>query len=607
LSYKFSSDYKKIDRLEYFDYDAVNKIINYSYDFQDQTFVQKANLGLVNNWLLIFGDNQKIAFRNLINNSGENKTIQRKGFDVYNSEDQLSTNLRFIQRFIYSGQVEGSHHIDNNLTRFNWLIGYSFTANNDPDNRRYSYTRPIYSADSIPYSFQFDSKPSVYYGGRLSQKLTEHDFNYKFDLEHDFYYAGDNNPIKLKAGVFIDSKSRSFSTRKVGIVAPRGTNRTVVSGLSGPVEGIMNDANFYCNPTNPNITGFAYADGTDIINTYAAYDKLYAGYVGLKIPIAEIIDIYGGVRVEDFHRTITGFYKVEKDADNNIMNDSLDIVKDSLGFFPSINFKVKINDKNNLRLSYGRTINRPEFREVTGSYYEDFDLNAIVHGNPSLNSGIIDNYDIRYEWYPNHGELVSLAAFYKKFTNPIEIFQIPAGTTFDYMPYNTEKAFSKGIELEMRKKLSFTEGMPIVGFLKDLTLVFNASLINSEINTNKPFARDSIRPMQGQSPYIVNCGLSYNKPESGLMVNINYNRVGKRIAFVGTPINPNTWELPRNSLDLTVDKLIGKNLSIKLGIKDLLNDPVHFVEYMIGNEQVEVTKIKYVPNRKISLGITYSF
>jgi outer membrane receptor protein involved in Fe transport len=203
--------------------------------------------------------------------------------------------------------------------------------------------------------------------------------------------------------------------------------------------------------------------------------------------------------------------------------------------------------------------------------------------------------------------MISLAAFYKKFTNPIEIFQIPAGTTFDYKPFNTEKAFSRGLEVDIRKRMFFMENVPVVGFLKNLVVVFNASLIQSEIETNKGFARDSVRIMQGQSPYIVNLGLTYDDRDNGLLVSLNFNRIGKRIAYVGTPINPNTWELPHNAFDLTIDKSIGDHFSVKLGIKELLNNPVHFVEYMIGNDQIEQTKVKYIPNRKISIGLTYRF
>ena len=607
LGYKFTNDYKSIIRREYFDYDAVNEIVNYSYDFVDQTFTQEANLGLVHNWLLIFGDNQRIGFRNLLNNMSENKTVQRTGFDVYNSEDRLSTNLRFIQRLIYSGQLEGQHHLNNNMTRFNWLVGYSYTYNNDPDNRRYVYTRPINSSDNVPFTFEFDSKPSVYYGGRLTQKLKEHDLNYKFDLVQDLYYGLSDHPVQFKTGIFIDSKNRDFSTRKLGVVAPRGTDRVIVSDLSAPIEEIMADENFYYDPTTPNVTGFMYGDGTDIINSYTAFERLYAGYLAVKVPFADFLDIYGGVRIEKFHRNISGFYLPVKDENGNILNDSLDIVSDTLNFFPSVNMNFKISDKHNIRISYGRTINRPEFREKTGSYYEDFELSAIVHGNPELVAAYIDNFDLRYEWYPNPGEMISLAAFYKKFTNPIEIFQIPAGTTFDYKPFNTEKAFSRGLEVDIRKRMFFMENVPVVGFLKNLVVVFNASLIQSEIETNKGFARDSVRIMQGQSPYIVNLGLTYDDRDNGLLVSLNFNRIGKRIAYVGTPINPNTWELPHNAFDLTIDKSIGDHFSVKLGIKELLNNPVHFVEYMIGNDQIEQTKVKYIPNRKISIGLTYRF
>ena len=607
LGYKISSDFNDIGRLEYFDYDEANDIVNYSFDFDDRTYVQNTNTGLIHNWLLIFGDNQKIGFRNLFNNTSANTTVQRNGFDVYNSEDQISTNLRFVQRLIYSGQLEGHHHLNGYQTKFGWVAGYSYTSNNDPDNRRYVYTRPIFSEESVPYTFQFDAKPSVYYGGRLTQGLKEHGYNFKFDLIQDFYYSLSEDPVQLKAGLFVNARNRNFSTRKVGIVAPRGTDRAVVTGLSGPVEGVMDDVNFYYDPATPNVTGFAYADGTDIVNTYDAYENLYAGYLGLKIPFGKVVDIYGGARMEKFHRTVSGFYNVESDPDGNILNDSLDIVRDTLNLFPSVNVNIKISPKHNIRISYGKTINRPEFREITSSYYEDFELHAIVHGNTTLTSSFIDNYDLRYEWYPKAGEMISLAVFYKKFTNPIEIFQIPAGTTFDYKPYNTEKANSKGIELDARKQLLFMEGVPFAGFLKDLVVVFNASLIRSEIESNKAFARDSVRIMQGQSPYIVNLGLAYKNQDIGLTVSANYNRIGKRIAFVGTPINPNTWELPRNSVDLTIDKTIGEKLTFKFGVKDLLNSPVHFVEYMIGNDQVELTKVNYIPNRKISLGIVYTF
>jgi outer membrane receptor protein involved in Fe transport len=232
---------------------------------------------------------------------------------------------------------------------------------------------------------------------------------------------------------------------------------------------------------------------------------------------------------------------------------------------------------------------------------------AIYYGNPDLKPAIIHNYDIRAEWYPNPGELISLAAFYKDFYNPIEMFQIPAGTGWNYKPYNTEEAYSKGLELDIRKSLSSLQDVPFFGIFKDLTIVFNASVIKSEIHTSKPIARDSVRIMQGQSPYIVNLGLFYNNPEKGIMVNLNYNRIGDRIAFAGTPVNPHIWELARNSVDLTVDKKVGEHLHVKLGLKDFINNPVHYVGYFGANEDIRLTKLRYIPNTKMNFSLSWTF
>jgi outer membrane receptor protein involved in Fe transport len=111
--------------------------------------------------------------------------------------------------------------------------------------------------------------------------------------------------------------------------------------------------------------------------------------------------------------------------------------------------------------------------------------------------------------------------------------------------------------------------------------------------------------MSGQSPYIVNLGLFYNNAEKGWDVNLNYNIVGKRIAYVGTPTNPHTWELPRNALDLTVQKRFGEHFILKAGVNDILNQPVKFAQYHGVDENIEVYTRKYVPNRQFSASITW--
>jgi outer membrane receptor protein involved in Fe transport len=174
--------------------------------------------------------------------------------------------------------------------------------------------------------------------------------------------------------------------------------------------------------TLPTVTGFMYRDGSKDSDSYIGYDRIAAAYAGLKIPVKDLIEVYGGIRIESFDRKITGHY------DPLLLGDTSDILIDTINIFPSLNIKIKLGQKYNLRFSYGKTVNRPEFRENAPIIYEDFDEIAIIMGNPDLKSAYILNYDARIEWYPNIGEIISLAAFYKDFSNPIEMFQIPAGT-----------------------------------------------------------------------------------------------------------------------------------------------------------------------------------
>jgi outer membrane receptor protein involved in Fe transport len=112
--------------------------------------------------------------------------------------------------------------------------------------------------------------------------------------------------------------------------------------------------------------------------------------------------------------------------------------------------------------------------------------------------------------------------------------------------------------------------------------------------------------MAGQSPYIINLGLFYNNPETDWDINLSYNVVGKRIAYVGTTNNPHTWELPRNVVDFTLQKGIGEHFSLKAGVKDILNEPVRFAQYHGVNENIEAFTRNYKPNRQFSFSLIWN-
>jgi outer membrane receptor for ferrienterochelin and colicin len=600
LNYNTTSGFNKVERREFQGWDEIQGRIVENFDFADLRSTQENKINFIHNWNFIYGKNQRLEIRNFLNQIGTRNTSQRDGVNYYNVETLRMFDHRYESRLIYSGQLAGKQTFNHDKTHINWMLGYSYTNKDQPDNKRLMFVQnDNEESDRFgEYELRLQSIPNVYLAGRMWIEMDENVYNAKYDFDHNFTLFGSERLWQVKTGYFYELKERALNSRLIGAVAVRNPPDIFYK----PVSEIFSPENFYFDPNvPPRQHGLSYRDNTRAKDSYDATDNLMAGYLALNIPVTKKINLYGGARVEKFNRLITNFFEKTGDTEN------MDITRDTTDIFLSANLNYNINEKNLLRLSYGQTVNRPEFREISTFDYQDFEMFAVVHGNPDLQNAYIKNYDLRYEWYPDMGEMISLAAFYKDFTNPIELFQIPAGSSFDYKPFNTEEAYSAGIELDVRKRfISFDNHYGLFRFMKDLTVVFNTSWIKSEINTEKQdFARDTVRVMQGQSPYIVNLGLFYNNSEAKFTASVNYNKVGKRITFVGTPNNPHTWELPRNSLDLTLQKGIGNKLQIKGGVKDILNEPIQQVQYHGPNEDKIGYALRYVPNRQFSLSLTW--
>ncbi len=214
---------------------------------------------------------------------------------------------------------------------------------------------------------------------------------------------------------------------------------------------------------------------------------------------------------------------------------------DSLNFFPSVNILFHLNDKNKIRLAYGKTINRPEFREIAPFQFYDFSTSTSIAGNTNLKNAYIHNVDLRYEYYPRLNEMITIGGFYKNFINPIEQRITPGSGDDKRSVYyaNLVDATSIGGEIEVRSSLSNLGKLFNTKALDKFSIVANAAYIVSQItevpDTADSFVRDKKRAMQGQSPYIVNAGLFYENADMGLMANIIYNMIGERIVTVGDP------------------------------------------------------------------------
>ena len=88
--------------------------------------------------------------------------------------------------------------------------------------------------------------------------------------------------------------------------------------------------------------------------------------------------------------------------------------------------------------------------------------------------------------------------------------------------------------------------------------------------------------MQGQAPYIFNCGISYlnNNIESSL----TYNVEGQKLSIVGINRRPNIYTNPFHSLNISVSlkNIIYDNLKISLMCKNILNQKRELVAQSFG-------------------------
>ncbi len=530
----------------------------YDFSFKDDVYKNTVKLGAMHNWSAFLGKGNKIEFRNLFNHIGNTKTSFRRGTEYYSNTQIKSYEYGFMSRNTYLGQLNGTHSFNENKTKIDWIAGYSRATRDEPDLKRLklimneTHSDPNYGR----YYMVFPSNPLTSNAGRVYQNLKENVFTAAANIENTFKLF-DINPV-LKAGIYAEKKERNFTARKLGYVVSDGSKYDNQIGYL-PLDQMFNDENI--NTT----TGIKLAEETGKSDSYAGNNDQIAGYIAFQIPFSEKFSIYTGVRGEKNKQTIDSYDRFQQPI--IVMNDTFNIL-------PSINAIYKFNDKNLVRLAYGKSLNRPEFREIAPFPFYDFDNNAVYSGNPNLKNATIHNGEIRYEHYPSENEIISVGLFYKKFYNPIEVKYLQTGSGLEYTYQNAEQAFNYGVETEIRKTLGSA------GFFEKINVLLNGALIQSEINfTNKLTERT--RPMAGQSPFILNAGIFYSDQEkSRLMVNLLYNVIGKRIHIVGVPVQnawediPDVYEMPRNLVDFVISKKIGKYAELKFSIKDLLNQSI---------------------------------
>ncbi len=537
--------------------------------------------GSVLNTSLRFSPEHLLSIKTLFTHTAEDETRTWEGFNADRNTDMRSTRLRYVERQLFSGQVAGMHDFNFGEpalqatdedpkppdVSMEWRLTYSRASRDEPDTRENIYE------DRGDGTFTF-------------RDVTHSGSRFFFDLEDDEYNARVDWKIPLgaeglfKFGGLLRDRSRTFDVRRFRFLPADQVDATV--NLSAPPETLFQIQNIA-----PRV--FELRESTRSTDNYLADHNIYASYLMLDLPITTKWQIMTGVRLESSDQTVTTydpFAASRKEIEANL---------GTLDWLPGLNVTYRLTERMNLRLAASRTITRPDFRELAPFEFTDFVGGRTILGNPDLERTQIDNFDFRWETFPQIGGILAVSAFYKRFQKPIEqIVQPQAEVRITYE--NAEGADNYGLELEARQNLGvLTEA------LRKFSINTNAALISSQVVLPEDVGiqTSSERPLQGQCPYIVNVSVGFEDPNWGISSAIAYNIFGRRLSEVGNHGVPDVYEQPRGQLDVSFSRTVANYFKFSVSAKNLLDPYVH---YKIG----DATYLEYKLGRSFSFGISYN-
>ncbi len=606
LSYKTSSSFD--DNVLYGDYKMDRNSSNY--DMIHST-IQEGALGERN---ILIGTLGGLAFKNNYNKirltamhlqsgtsgagqfSIDNNGLAAGQSGYFATSDQLS----YTQRSLTNAMLLGTHVFDEKDWEIDWRISPTYSTSDEPDIRKTAFTQ---ESDG---DFVFNSGAGGF-PSRIWRELNEINNASKIDLTKKYSIRSKN--AVLKFGVSHNYKNRDYEITKMGY---QFTRLSVVYPQS--------DASLVLKPENiyNGSSGYIYIiPESSPSNAYESNVHNTAAYVSNEFyPFSKLKTIVG-LRMENFVMRHTG----QNQSGSRIFDN--ETVLESTDFFPSINFIYEVSEKQNLRTSYSRTVARPSFKELSFAQIIDPLSNTIFNGglyavdewDGNLRETYINNVDLRWEIFWNRGQNVSASIFYKDFDAPIELVRITAGvTSTEYQPRNVGDGSLYGVEFEFNKSLDMlSTALKYFNISGNLTLTKSEiEMTESEFNSRKQFEKEGqtiekTRNMAGQSPFVINSGISYNNYETGLSAGLFYNVKGETMSIVGTGVFPDMYTKPFHSLNLSINKNLGKelNTSINFKISNILNQKEEGV-FKSFNARSELYN-RFNPGRAFSLGFSHKF
>lgn len=525
----------------------------------------------------------------------QNGLSRSSRFTTFNGDENPAilerTSLEYFQRGVTNSYLGGEHSFGKKGNfKMDWTFSPTFSSIEEPDLR---YT--AYEIDDVTGEYVLALAVGAE-AARVFRQLEETNFSSRMDMTYKM-----KKDIKLKFGFSNVYKLRDYQ------ILDYALNFNGSRSLTGNPDEFLSDGNIW---DMENTLGTTYLIGNfQPANSYSARQNTNGIYLMNEIPVGKLKFIYG-LRVEQFQNWYTG-----QNAQGTVAFNDQKVI-DEWDIMPSFNLVYGIvEDKMNLRTSYSRTVARPSFREVSVAQIQDRLSGIDFYGNIDVTTSDINNFDIRWEYYPNPGEVFSVNPFLKLFKDPIEMNAWQDGTFYRsdiVTPDNGGDAVLYGVELELRKNLDF-----ISASLSGLGIGTNISFVQSrvkmdddEFGVRQTWARegetvDDFRPLAGQAPYLINTYLNYSSENSTTEANLSYNVQGKRLMVIGLGEVPDLYELPFHSLNFKVSHKFGNADRWKgsFSVRNILNQDRRNAYESFGISDTIARQVS--PGISFSLGISF--
>ncbi|ANQ51137.1 TonB-dependent receptor [Flammeovirga sp. MY04] len=588
----FSNDYRIEEGVKN-TYRAQGTTIN---SYASKEYIYSTNTTLMGNAFYKINDKNTISFNNILINESENSVLDLQGkHEEKNNREAPVFKERntYRQNTVNIHQLVGDHKfMEDDRLKLTWGAGISMSRSQEPDRRQITYDEIDYTDGKFTGQI-FTNSPDDSH--RFWSDMSEQTLSSRIGLQYGLGNADENGNFRHNVSVGYNgfNKDRDFEWWMSSLV------------VSGPRPRIDID-----NP-QPDLDQ-NFADGVLSYDPIVRYDTKFNAQMGVNAFYGDYgVDIIPnkfkaniGVRYEIGRQQVT--YKPENTTDPNVA----DIVneKNSENVLPSLSLKYSLNEKSNIRFAASKTLIRPMMSELIPFRFTFANGQKIV-GNPDLENSEVYNLDLKYEIFPNAGELFSVGVFAKQIDNTIELVtRASAITEFSYV--NAGVSQVAGVEMEINKNLGniFQSGG---NWLSRSNVGLNATLLASQtdLSGSEGMFTNEKRAMFGASPYMVNANVSHEanlfSPNVQSIFTVTYNTFGDRIVAAGSQGAGDIYERSYGTLNFVFKNRIGEKISLDLTIKNILNPDITLEQEFTNGTTGVVETYKKGVNAKI--GFKYTF